>query len=423
MYLRKGESMKNFAIPFMIFTLLAAGTAFGADEYYFQKIGIAADTNSKYPGISVMIVKTLLSLSEDDTNLVLYPGDNSDLETLGIKELNGNVLVKTDKKGINYKIGLYLKGTTNVLIDDSVEFQTHDTVFSVKPAAMRVLGILEAQFPKKKIEEIKQVEEVKESVSEFETATPRFSIGLTPGYCEFNTSISLKDTNGMNSGNGFNTNAAFNNNGFSLEAEGLMRYRELNLWLGAGLYMMGKDNYTASGHIGGGYGIFGSLIILGVDADLFLNHFTAPGTGSFLSNTSPNISNTGTYANWTGADTSTILLCPSFQFNITKSYYIKFEAGIPLGLSSASIYFNQPTNTTVKTKLNNSNGPPYIKFVFSFEVVPNLRMNLEYFIYSTLLNFDKESDAYTSEYAVGNAFVNSFHYDLTQIGLGLQYEL
>jgi hypothetical protein len=391
-------------VPCFIFTLFIISLAWG-DDYYSQRIGLDVDTGSKYTNISTIIVKTVLSLAEDDSNIIIYPGDEPDLETLGIRNLNARILVRTDKKGVNFKISLFEEGTNKILLDDSVEFSSRDIVFSVKSAALKLLDTLEADFPRKKIEEVKQIEQVKETVSEFESAVPVWSISLTPGLSSLNTSLLLTSSNNGNNGNSSN----FQNTGYSLQADALFRYREWNASLGAGLFLFGSEGQTISCHIGGGYGIFGSLIIVGIDAQLFLNHFVPPGGGVIFTSSNQNES-----VSWIEFTAGNILICPTLQFNITQSYYIILQAGLPLRLSSGTISFD---SNSVKTVFNDSAGPPFVKFLFNIALSRDWRINIEYFWYSIRLN----NNSMDQNYAAGPFYINSFSYNMTEIGVGIEY--
>ncbi len=394
------ERFLSLTVLLIIFT----APAYADSLYYAQKIGISYDKKSDAAGICAILQKNILAFSEGDTNILLYPGEKSDLETIGLKEINAGVMITLAKKGVNYKVSLYQTGDKTVLLDDTVEIGGKDIVSSVLTAARKLFDILKADFPLKKKEELKTVEVVKVGVSEFESAIPVFSVRLIPGF------------SAVSSGLGFSSNEIGTNlsgNGFSLQLEGIFSCLEWNAWLGAGMFHYGEYGDTYRFHTGAGYGIFGSLIILGLDADFFFSRFK-PGGGQTVT---PNI-------NFPSADIFTFTIGPVFQFNITKTYYIQVSAGIPLGTASADLNFNQQGITNYKIKLTNPAGPPFLHFLFNFEVAPKWRIGLDYFMYSAGLDFDLQQDWINAGYDItGGTYIKAYKYSLTQIGLGIEYEL
>lgn len=260
-----------------------------AADYHPQKIGISYDKKSEYAGICLVLQKTLFTLADGDTNILLYPGDKTDLEALGVKEISAGVVISVVKKGTNYKAALYREGENNVLLDDSTELAGKDIISSIHPAAMKLLSILKNGFPMEK-EEQKTVETVKVGVSEFETAGPVFSIRLTPGFSSFYTGMGLP-------GSSIGTNAI--GDGQSVQIEGLLKYREWNAMLGAGIFFFGDLGQSLRLHAGAGYGIFGSLVIIGFDAEYFSSSFNYSG-GLAMSN-----------IDLTGASINTFLIGPA----------------------------------------------------------------------------------------------------------------
>lgn len=362
-----------------------------ASIYYPQKIGVSCDKKSEFAGICLVLQKTLFTLADSDTNILLYPGDKTDLEALGVKETGAGVVLSIEKKVTNYRAVLYLqKDENNTLLDDSTELTGKDIISSIRPAALKLLSFLKTAFPMVKAEQ-KTVETVKVGVSEFESAEPAFSIRLTPGFTSFYTGMGL-----IQSSAGTNSIG----NGQSVQFEGLFRCREWNAELGAGLFYFGDSGLSLRLHAGAGYGIFGSLFIIGFDAEYFNSGFNYSG-GLAISN-----------IDLTGASLNTILIGPALQFNVTRDYYIKLSAGLPFFLSgSGNLYLTN--NTTIHINPNDSSGPPFIDILINFKIAPGWRLNINYLSYSAGVN----------NINVNGINIQDYFYNLYHLGFGIEYEL
>lgn len=107
------------AVVFFVFFI---ASAYADDDFYPQKVGVSYNNKGDFAGICSLLQKTLFSLAEGDTNIVLYSGDKSDLETLDVKEINANITITLATSGLNYQVVLYRTGDKPVLLDDTVVF-------------------------------------------------------------------------------------------------------------------------------------------------------------------------------------------------------------------------------------------------------------------------------------------------------------
>ncbi len=390
-----------------VFLVAVIVPAFADNDYYAQKIGVSFDKKGEYAGICKILRETLLSLADSDSNIQLFSGDKSDLETLSVNSINASVIIIIDTNGLNYRVGLYKTGEKTgeklELLDNSIEFGRRDVIASIQPAARKMLDILKADYPMMKKEELKTVELVKVRVSEFESTNPSISVRLTPGFTELNSQLSYQQQGNSSNGGGGGLNVGTNlaGGGPSVRAEGILSWYAWNAWLGGGILTTGGFGYTSCLNAGAGYGIFGSLIILGLEFDYFNTHFTSGGLMA------------GTDLNFPSGDIQNFTLCPVLQFNITKSYYIRFASGLPTP-GNGTLNFNQQGISNYNSNFSDSAGPPYIDILFNFEVVPRFRISLDYMRYAV-----GTSDNY--QLTNGMNF-SSFRYTIVQLGLGFEYE-
>ena len=188
--------------------------------------------------------------------------------------------------------------------------------------------------------------------------------------------------------------------GQSVQIEGLLKYREWNAMLGAGIFFFGDLGQSLRLHAGAGYGIFGSLVIIGFDAEYFSSSFNYSG-GLAMSN-----------IDLTGASINTFLIGPALQFNITRDYYIKLSAGLPFFLYGAgNLYLTN--NINVPINLNDSSGPPFINILINFKIAPDWSLDINYLSYSAGVKNINSNGINIQDY-----FFNLYH-----LGIGIEYEL
>lgn len=391
-------------------TLNAAGgkpeNTAGSD-YYLQKVGLTYDKKGEYAYIASLLQKAVLSLAEGDTNILLFPGDKSDLDTLGLKELNANINIIIGKNATNFSIGLYQSGDKSMPMGFNETFVGKELIPEIQPLSRKILDFIKARYPLKKIEELKTVEVEKIGVSEFETLSPVFSLRLVPGLSTLNTGLGFQISN--NGGIG----SSISDPSFSLQAEGILRYRAWNAWAGGGLLYTGQYGDTYRVQAGAGYGIFGSLIVLGIEGDYFLTHFSGKNQVAGTNGTET--------VDYPGEDLSFYTLGPVLQFNITKSYYIQLSLGFALGSPSASLNFSQP-QTNITIALNNFQGPAFLNLLFSIEVLPKWRIGLDYMIYSAGMNNNNNSSGGSQYFIDSVSEATGYRYSLNLLGLGIEYE-
>jgi hypothetical protein len=359
--------------------------------YYAQKIGVTYDKKGPYPGICSMLRETLLSISEGDTNILLYPGGMEDLGVLGVKEINAGVIIGLEKNGSNYAVTLSRQDDNTALPGSGFELPGRDTVSGFQPAARKILNILKTGFPMQKQEDIKIIDVVRTGVSEFESEKPRFSLRITPGLSELISSAYLN-------GNVQNGGTNIENNGFSFQGDGLFRYREFNAWLGGGVFNFGNYGQTWRLHAGAGYGLFGSLFIIGADADYFHTDFYGSGLSVYNNINMPD------------AELDDFIVAPVLQINITKGYYIQVSFMFSPLFQGGSI---NPEGLPVNPP--NPQGPCFIHILFNFEVIPGWRVGLDYLRYSAGLGSGSGGNSSVVS-------IDQIGYTFSQLGLGIEYE-
>jgi hypothetical protein len=405
--------LKWFALVSSLLFVFSSARAASEDvdkphgDFYVQKIGLTYDKKGEFAYIAALIQKTVLAMAENDTNIFLFPGDKIDLETIGIRELNANINMIIEKNSSNYIIGLYQSGDKSRPMGFSETFGGREIIPEIQPLARKILDFIKAGFPLKKIEELKKIEIEKIGVSEFETLNPVIGLRFLPGLSTLNTGLGFQINNSGNIG------SELTDPSFSMQAEGILRYRAWNAWIGGGLLYTGQYGQTYRVNAGAGYGIFGSLIILGIEADYFESSFLGRNQLAAASGTET--------INYPDGKLSFYTLGPVIQFNITRAYYIQLSFGIALGSPSVNFNFSQPqTNTSMS--LNNFQGPAFLDLLFNFEVAPRWWIGLNYMIYGAGINNNNNGGSSGQDYIDPVSAVTGYRYNLNILGIGIEYE-
>lgn len=408
-----------FLVPFLPFS-----SVFSEDRVN-QSIGIVIDKKSPNYNVERILKKVILSVSSSNRNVRLYSSDSADLEYTGIKELNGNVLIKTVKKSGNYQIELYSLDTKTNRFDNSIQMSLKDFGDRVDDIALQVASNISLQYPPKPLRELTKIDIIKIKLSEYESQEGFWSLSVIPAWGLMNISTgffaSMSDSRELH----------FSCNGADGNVEATYRLQQWNFMISAGGGMgwgNNKDyqgsfyNFYASGMAG--YGIFGSLIILGLEPTYYYGQFK---------NNMTTVLNTQTVP-FPDLTVQLIQFNMFIQVNISKDYYITFSAGPPLPLDFFTdiwIDFNKngayPDYLMVKAPALYANGMPMIKIRFNFRLFSSWNMQLMYdsggpSFEGDTVAVDDAKKPIPSSVVMGNLFLKRINMNKTRIGLGIQYE-
>ncbi len=398
-------------LPLFLSFLLWASLSHAA-ETVVQRIGLSLDPKSPNRNIELVLRKVILSVEERNQNVRITSADKADLEFSDIRELNGNVLMRMVRKSGVYQIELYQADRDTALIDDSTRLSLREFGSKVEETAVKLAGIIAKKFPPKPVQELTRIDVKKVVLSEFESQSGYWSVAVMPAYAnidqEFRVSMS----------NEGEREKYFNQPGWSVQAEAIYRVQKWNFGVRVSGGMAGGEDYSSvigSGNIFAGYGLFGSLFILSVEANVFYAGMTT---------------------DWVNPDTnfqmhapvvSILAVQPGFglQFNLTRDYFIYFSVMLPFEYNHLGLDFSRvPSYQNLALKSNG--GIPFITFLLNMRIAGGLRAILSYQIMSREIHTDTmsidpekrpipldESGIYT---------LRGYNCTVNRIGLGVMYE-
>lgn len=417
--------MNKFLVVFLLVFLFPVQVFFGEDRVV-QSIGIVIDRKSPNYNVERILKKVILSVAVSNKNVKLFSSDSADIEYTGIKELNGTVLIKTVKKAGVYQVELYQIDNKTNRFDETVRLALKGFSDRVDDIAIQIVSNISVQFPPKPMKELTKIDLVKVKLSEYESQEGFWSLTVIPAYSILKIYYST-----MSIGPDSMIEKTFLNNGVSLDLEATYRVQQWNFMLGAG----GSYGGWGEGQFHGttydmyftgmaGYGIFGSLIILGIQP---YYHY-----GSFSSDYYDIIYTTNVPAPDVTAQILQINLY--IQINISKDYYIVFSGGPPIPadfFSDMWLDFNKnglyPLFTKTKLSPLYTSGMPMLQIKFNFRIIGSWWMQLFYdsggpgFWGDTGATDDAKKPVPMTK-VMSSFFMQNFSYTKTRIGLGVQYE-
>lgn len=392
-----------------------------------QKIALSIDSSSKFYSIELMLQQAILGAASSFKSVVLIPGGFENLETIGIKEVNANLLLKLERAYDKYIVNIYsVEQTTNVLIDNSLQFKVNNLSSSINNISSTILDIITLRFPPKPIKELKKIEVVKVQLSEFELPVPSFKIKVLPLFnvSKMKTELALSNDLGYYQCGNFSSPILF-----SPYLEASYQYRALNASLGVGYSFGGGEeanSFCAFSDFIIGYGLFQSLIVMGIQG--FFDY------GTFTSSYGINTNKSGI----TGAPTIgmpdvsfyNLLFGPYIRVNITKDYFVELAVCIPgFGLQSMKVRFKDetlkpPLGDTVP--IGDSDGPPFLKIRFNWRLWERFHLILNYSFFVCGFDSDFREDARIKPVPLDEnktIFLMRIGVSQSLIGVGLIYEL
>jgi len=411
---------------FLVFILFVFSKVFCADTIP-QKVTISLDSSSPFYSVELMLQKAVLGAASGSKTIVLLAGGIENLETIGIKEVNANLLLKLERAYENYIVNIYsIEKTTNILIDNSVQFKVNRLSSSINSAASSILDIIALKFPPKPVQELKKIEVVKVSLSEFELPVSSFRLKVLPLLNISRMEVGLSISN--LSGGHYDCRNISSPILFSPYIELLYQYRALNALLGTG-YSFGSEeganSYCVFSDFMIGYGLFQSLIVLGVQG--FFDY------GTFTSSYAINTNESGTTAPPVAMpDVSfyKLLFGIYLRINITRDYFIELAGCFPkFGLESIKVHFKDenlkpPLGETVP--VGEGGGPPFLKIRFTWRVWERFHLILNYSFFSSGFHSDFNESSSIKPVPLNSSlgiFLRELSVSQSLIGVGLMYEL
>lgn len=412
-------------ISLLVMTVFLAYPLFAAD-LTTQSVGLSIDKRSPNYNIDLILKKVILSVAASNQNVRMYSSDKQDLEFTGIKELNGDVLMKAVKKGGAYQVELYDAGETGkkpVLFDDTVRLTLKEFGDTVDDTALKIINIIAKKFPQKPAAQLTKINLVKIKLSEYESQDGYWSLTVMPAFSLLDIDASIRKVSGSSFGK------MFKGKGGSLYVEGIYRYQQWTFGAGASASIGGwtEDNMHASfndyyAHVMFGYGLFGSLIIVGFQPEFYYLNYNTDYTNfnTYYSNTliAPNIR------------FRHLQLFFFLQINISKDYYITFLSGPPIPgdiFNGMNLDFNKNGQYSSYSNVNVPgdwiNGGFYIRLILNFRLFSSwwLRFN-----YDTLTpSFSRYNNNQNNTLIIttdGQFQLENLNINKTRIGLGIQYD-
>ncbi len=411
-------------LALLLFIFIIYGLSF-CEDLVPQKVGIMVDRNSENYSIDLILQKSILSGADGLKNIYIFPGDKEDLEITGIKELNVNLLLLTEFKDGFYTVNFYDADNKPVLMGDSIVFPKDNLTGYIDNVSRLILSNLIKQYPEKPKKELKTIETIKIKLSEFESLKPSYSIRIIPNFISINQ-IELRIKYNSSDGNNYDNDMKLSGNPMSAIAELLFKYRQWNLNAGfGGSTDTGTTlpSYSSTIYGGFGYGLFGSLIILGANAYYQNANFkNKTNTTISYSDYGTNHSNS---INIPDVTYQAFLIALTLQLNITKDYYIMVTGAFPTIWNSVSFDFKDTANSAPSGfSLNSSSGPPYIDILFNFTIFKKWKLLLDYSFMSAAFNSDDQGNNGQPKPAdIGNNFyLRNFSINQIHLGAGLEYE-
>jgi hypothetical protein len=414
---------KSFLYAILFLFLLAQGS-YAADTV-LQAVGLGIDKKSANYNIDRILKKVVMSVAVSNSRVKIYSVDKADLEFSGINDLNGKVLMKAVKKAGFYQLELYRADDekTNVLFNDSVRLYLKNFGDTVDDIARQVVSNIAVQYPPKPLRELTSINIVRVKLSEYESQNGYWSVGVIPSYNIMDLRCGV--TKASNSSG--NYEKTFQNRGGSVNVEGVYRIQQWTFIVGVAGSMGGWNEtpYHASFNdlnFNGtaGYGLFGSLFVIGLDVALNLGNYRT----DFISY--------DTYTN--------LLVVPDIsyrsfqlnlflQINISKDYNITFSAGPPIPLdffNHIELDFNKngkyPDYANVTVPATWMFGLPQIKLSLNFRLFPNWWLRVYYDIFGPSFNkYENNVSHHVPVDNIGLFELDAFSISKTKIGLGLFY--
>lgn len=422
--------MKNKFLVFSIFILFLLNLSFG-ENLVPQKIGISVDKNNENYSIDLILLQAVLSTAADIKNIYFFSGDKADLEVMGIKELNGSVLLKSVTKNEYYVVELYSIDQSPSLLDDSIKIQTNNFINSVGTASAQVVTIISNKYPPKQKKELKKIETVTIGLSEFEPLNPVWSVRVIPSINMDSVEVKYMFQPLTNQGSN-DKGRKLAGSSVSADVDFLYHYRFYNASFGFSGNTGGNDffsSYSFSGNAGGGIGLFGSLFVLG--AQVYYQYWLLYPVGDVKTEVWDDQAQIKYYYTVPIPN----IICQSFmlamtmQLNITKDYYIFVSSALPFSLNSTTLEFRGSDYNAPEFSFNSFSGPPFLRLIFHWSVNKN---------WSVIANYSMLSKSFWSDTGGGGGgerrqkpillkensgvFLRDLNISQIRIGLGLEYE-
>jgi hypothetical protein len=415
----------------VLFLLTVSQAAFSADTVV-QTVGLSIDKRLRSYNIDRVLKKVVLSVAVSNKSVNVLSSDSDDLEIAGIGAINGNVLMKTEKKGAFYQVGLYesdpQSGKPDKLFDDTLKLPIAQFSESVDDIALKILDRIALKFPPKPLRELTKIDMIRVKLSEYESPDGFWSLTVSPTYDSLSMYFSLSYSNTP----GGSVYKYFNHNGGDLDVEAVYRIQQWTLGFGAN---GGAGYWSESATIENssyydfsirgifGYGLFGSLVVIGLEprfyrAEVTMNGTTLAGTNRI---NAPNVTS------------QRLALYTFIQVNISKDYNLSASVGMPIPLlyemradfsrSGSDPAYNN-LNILPPASIFSSDGMNF-KLKFNFRIFSEWWLNLYSETVVAGYNYETGNTIDPNKYftdAAGQYQVKKIGFSKTRLGLGVRYD-
>jgi len=399
---------------FAIFLVLSVSLLYPSD-LFLQKVILVPENNSAFYNFNIMLAKAALSSPLNGKNIIVIDGEPGITDRTNFQHISGIITLNTLSNTNGFFIELHDNEGKELPYFTPIPLDPDKIVDSLPDIGDKIIKGLESIYKPMHKEEIIQVEKVVVNYSEFEPLKPLCKLTLGPEISFNGLGISISTySNGNSWSGGSIAPAAY---AYSLAAEILLEYHEWSFFAaGSAGLPIGNDNFR----IGLGYGLFGSILILGLEG-IYYGECIQPG-GYF------------SYSSWgSGIPTTYQVLYPEvflnsggagivIKINITTNYSLELRAG-GLFWAQENLVFNNPVYNNLTL---NGNTPPVLSFRINLRLFPGYMFNLD-FTYLNVNNYYNSGNGFNNSSPLLNSssgyYLSSLTLSQSIIELGISYEL
>lgn len=387
--------MKRFLFFLFLFFQVIVGFSV---ELIPQKILLTIVENNKTYEMNFLLRKAILARAKSLTNLYIFPDDETELNSYGIKDVNSKVLMEIVENKDQYTLMIYeVKEKSNSLIS-SYDFGYGDFVKKIDEIADYVIFTLAAQFPPKEKKQLTTIETTKKKLSIFEKEKPTLTIGIGFNFENYLLSnLWLQQLNGRD----------YSNHPKPVQKFSPFLYLDFEyIWFLLSLYAKLTPDESLNYQIlfEPAIGLFRNLI--------FVGPFLLAAGGNF-----PSIS----FDVYTLPPSTYVLLKMGifFRINITKDYYLSMGVGfypvydVVRFISNDSVLFWLP--------FSKNEGSPFIFLKFNFKVTQKISLIFSFDFYEAKIRREWGTDE-EPLLLERDIYLREFGFEHSSIGLGVSYE-
>ena len=397
--------------------LLSASRVFSGDLVP-QHVALGADKKAPFYNFDILFQKAALSSRSNGQNVIVLEYDPSLPEGTNQAPVSGIIIVKTITNSDGYFVLLFDNTGSRIPSAAEIPFDLNNIVDSLPDMGDKIVKALEGAYKPVPKEDIVKIENVVITYSQFEPLKPVWTLTVGPGNrlqrfgCFGNHQFRERKRRRRN------RSGLPGGLSYMLAADILYQYHEWSLFAaGAAGFPFGNDN----ARIGFGYGLFGSIFVIGIEGMYYGQSFQPGGNFNFYSGGGMNqniyqIPFPDLFIQGAGAG---IVM----KLNIETNFSIEFRAG-GLFWNEAALNFN---NSAFSNVMLNGNTPnPVISVRLNVGLIPGSRFILDYSYIASQFSYQNYNGNNTSPVPVGGSpafYLSSFSGYQSLLELGISYEL